>query len=373
MTENLYRNLQEHFDTLPIGFPAAPSGADIDVLKIMYEPEEAETALCLTPVPVTAETLADKMKIGTQELSDRLERMAKRGLIMRIKLEGVPYYALVPYIVGTYEFQLNRITKEYNRAHNRIMAETMGLEVFSGKTSQFRIIPVERSLEGNQAVLPHEKIREYLKKARRIAAVDCLCRLKAEKMGKGCGHPLRVCLSLNEFADYYLEADMPAEEVSSARALEILDECERLGLVAHTQNAGDDVYYICNCCKCGCGIMGAVNMFGLHKQISSSTYIAITDESLCSGCQTCVDRCIFGARSIEDNISKVKKSKCLGCGLCKTTCPSGAISMEKRQAERLPDMPADVQEMYDRIQEERNKPVRILSLNTIKKTIKKDS
>lgn len=367
MTDTLYRKLQEHLDRLPIGFPATPSGADIDVLRIMYEPHEAEIALNLTPEPVTAEILAGKMNTAKDELFESLENMAKRGLLMRIRIEGVPRYALVPYIVGSYEFQLNRITKDYNRAHNRLMAESMGMEVFSGKTSQFRILPVERSLEGNQAVLPHETIREYIKNAKKIAAVDCLCRLKAEKMGKGCGHPLRVCLSLNEFADYYLEADMPAEEISSEKALQILDECEKLGLVAHTQNAGDDIYYICNCCKCGCGIMGAVNMFGLHSQISSSTYVAKTDESLCNGCQTCIDRCIFGARSIENGLAKVKKSKCLGCGLCKTTCPSGAITMEKREESRLPDVPADVQEMYDRIQIDKGKPVRILSLKTIKK------
>lgn len=370
MTESLYRRLQEHFDKLPIGFPAAPSGADIDVLKIMYEPEEAETALYMSPEPISASDLSKKTGLTETELGARLENMAKRGLIMRIRLDGKPMYALVPYIVGTYEFQLNRITKEYNRAHNRIMAETMGMEVFSGKTSQFRIIPVEKSLEGNQAVLPHEKIREYIKKAEKIAAVDCLCRLKAEKMGKGCGHPLRVCLSLNEFADYYLEAGMPAEEITSERAMEILDECEKLGLVAHTQNAGDDVYYICNCCKCGCGIMGAVNMFGLHRQIASSTYVCQTNQDLCTGCRTCVDRCIFGARSFDEGTLKFDPKKCLGCGLCKTTCPTFAISMEKRPENRLPDTPEDVQEMFDRIQAERNKPVRILSLNTIKKNIK---
>lgn len=366
MTESLYRRLQEHLDRLPIGFPAAQSGADIDVLKIMYEPHEAEIALNLSPNPVTADAISEKMNADIQEMVNNLDNMAKRGLLIRIKIEGTPKYLLAPYIVGTYEFQLNRITREYNRAHNRLMAESMGMEVFSGTTSQFRIIPVEKSLEGNQAVMPHEKIREYILSAEKIAAVDCLCRLKAEKMGHGCGHPLRVCLSLNEFAEYYLEAGMPAEEISRERAIEILDECEKIGLVAHTQNAGDDIYYICNCCKCGCGIMGAVNMFGLHSQIASSAYIAVTDEKLCNGCKKCVERCIFGAREVEEGIARVKKAKCLGCGLCKTTCPTGAISMQLRPENRIPNIPSDVQEMYDRIKEEKGKPERILSLKTIK-------
>ena len=44
---DIYRNLQEYLDELPIGFPATESGVEIRILKHLFTPEEAEIALNL--------------------------------------------------------------------------------------------------------------------------------------------------------------------------------------------------------------------------------------------------------------------------------------------------------------------------------------
>ena len=56
MTENveIYRQLQEHLDKMPIGFPKAKSGSDIRLLKHLFTPEEAKIAI---PVSYTHLTL----------------------------------------------------------------------------------------------------------------------------------------------------------------------------------------------------------------------------------------------------------------------------------------------------------------------------
>jgi len=47
----------------------------------------------------------------------------------------------------------------------------------------------------------------------------------------------------------------------------------------------------------------------------------------CLGLGTCVEKCAFGAISIEDGIAVVDKSKCVGCGACARVCPKGVIAM----------------------------------------------
>jgi ferredoxin len=56
----------------------------------------------------------------------------------------------------------------------------------------------------------------------------------------------------------------------------------------------------------------------------------------------------------------------MGCGLCKSACPSEAISLVQREKRFQPDVPADPQEMYDRMQAEKNRPLRMLSMKSLK-------
>jgi ferredoxin len=53
----------------------------------------------------------------------------------------------------------------------------------------------------------------------------------------------------------------------------------------------------------------------------------LMDESKCTSCGVCVDRCHFGARDIKDGKLEYNKDLCFGCGLCVSTCPTKAISL----------------------------------------------
>ena len=44
---NIYRELQQHLDTFPVGFPTTKSGVEIRILKQLFTPEEAKIALHL--------------------------------------------------------------------------------------------------------------------------------------------------------------------------------------------------------------------------------------------------------------------------------------------------------------------------------------
>ena len=57
--EDVYRKLQKHLDSMPVGFPATASGVEIRILKQLFTPDEAKIALKLEYAPIASETLED--------------------------------------------------------------------------------------------------------------------------------------------------------------------------------------------------------------------------------------------------------------------------------------------------------------------------
>jgi MinD superfamily P-loop ATPase len=62
-----------------------------------------------------------------------------------------------------------------------------------------------------------------------------------------------------------------------------------------------------------------------------SEYVALTDMNTCIHCGTCIERCVFDARVLEDGQMQYNAEACLGCGLCITSCPSQSIVMRQRK------------------------------------------
>ena len=101
------------FDELPNGFPTTANGVEIEILKKIYTSEEAEMALKMQPVPATVEDIAQRLVKPVAEMRSILDTMALKGQIASFKLFGQQVYMFFPFVIGIYEFQLNRIDKEF--------------------------------------------------------------------------------------------------------------------------------------------------------------------------------------------------------------------------------------------------------------------
>jgi len=142
--------------------------------------------------------------------------------------------------------------------------------------------------------------------------------------------PLDVCLIVGEpFAGYVIEHHPEkARWITQEEAVEILQAEHERGHVHHAffKDAMLDRFYaICNCCACCCGAMQA------HRSgtpmLASSGFLAIVDEDLCIGCETCMDFCQFDALSLVDFVSTVDEDACMGCGVCVDHCDQEALSL----------------------------------------------
>ncbi|MHA2475432.1 MAG: hypothetical protein ACXAES_19610 [Promethearchaeota archaeon] len=83
-TQTVYRELQQHLDKLPVGFPQTDSGVEIQILKLLFTPEEAQIALKLQLIPDTLRTVYRRAKDiidSKEELRVLLDSLVEKGSI----------------------------------------------------------------------------------------------------------------------------------------------------------------------------------------------------------------------------------------------------------------------------------------------------
>ena len=101
--EDLYRNLQKHFDNFPVGYPSTNSGVEIRILKHLFTPDEAKIALHLNyshsfkdfePLDSIYERLKSQGFTYTkEEIEDLLDTMAKKGAIRSLEQNNQNTYS----------------------------------------------------------------------------------------------------------------------------------------------------------------------------------------------------------------------------------------------------------------------------------------
>ena len=146
-------------------------------------------------------------------------------------------------------------------------------------------------------------------------------------------YPLDVCILLDEQAEARLASgNRNSRQVSYEEARDVLVRANEAGLVLTSiLRTGDDApTTICNCCPCCCYTLQLLIHYGLASKILTSDKVTGYDSEQCVGYHVCVDRCHFGAVSLNEGQIIFHSEKCLGCGQCVTVCPSGAVSLSSR-------------------------------------------
>ena len=81
MSDKVYHKLAKVLDTLPNGFPATESGAEIKLLKKIFAPEEAELFCDLRLTFETTEQIAERTGRPIEGLDEMLITMVDKGQI----------------------------------------------------------------------------------------------------------------------------------------------------------------------------------------------------------------------------------------------------------------------------------------------------
>jgi Na+-translocating ferredoxin:NAD+ oxidoreductase subunit B len=349
---DVYKRLAEKLDAHPNGFPATESGVELTILRKIFSPEEAEAALKLRPIPETAEAIAERLGRPLDEVQSMLDAMVHKGQIASAKMFGNQVYLLAPFIIGIYEFQLNRMDKELAdlmEEYGPDLAKKVG-----GYSPAFtRVVPINAKIDAKHEVLPYENLRRILEQAKSFELSECICRKERALHGQTCKHPLETCLAFSKSEgafDKYARGKL----ISREEALRLVEDCEQEGLVHCTYNVQSDQMFVCNCCPCCCGLLRGLNEVKAPFLVAGSNFVAMIDTDNCAQCGVCADeRCPVQAITEIDGVYAVQPERCIGCGACTTTCPTESIALVRKPEGQQDQPPANMMEWYGKRAESR--------------------
>lgn len=357
---DIYRKLQRHLDNMPVAFPESESGVDIKLLKHFFTPEEAKIALELSALPEPLERIYKRLKntgISINDLENILDNLTEKGSILGGKLhEGRgtrKHYSKAPLVIGMYELQAGRLTKELETDFQKYLVVDKYYKVLhSKKTSQMRTIPVNKGVNIEKYVDSYDNVKELVQNTDRpIAVIECICRSGKDLLEEPCKHSdiRETCLLFNDVANYAVGSGA-ARVLTKEETFEILDKAENAGFVLQPEN-NQHPNFICCCCGCCCNVLKTVKKFPRPVEFYHTNYFSEIKPEPCELCWECVEKCPMEALSIEDSYPSVDMDRCIGCGVCVSTCSSNTIQLKKKDSPYVP--PKDHDAMYKKILMER--------------------
>ena len=344
MNDDIYHKVAGVLDTLPNGFPSTESGVEIKLLKKIFTPEQATLFCEMRLTFETAEEVAQRTGRSSEGMMEMLVSMAKAGQLFMIKLGETDYFKMLPWVFGIYEFQGSRMDREFAELSAQY-APVYQRQFFSMTPQLMQVLPVEENIAAREDVLPYEKVSTIIENGQSFLVNDCICKKRQGLLGQPCDRPVQVCLAIAPIPGIF-DNSPQGRVISRSEAYDLLKKTEEQGLVHLTSNVQHGSFYICNCCKCCCGVLEAINKFGMPAaDVVNAHYYAEIDPDVCIDCGLCSDRrCQVAAIEERDGFHRVIRERCIGCGLCISTCPAGAIQLFHKEQQTLvpPPLTEDV-------------------------------
>lgn len=236
-----------------------------------------------------------------------------------------------------------------------------------------RCFPDWQAIKDNPDRIPEEYLPDILERASKLEGignltfVNCPCKAmepeayqkvwdEAAKKGWSKDSPgspadIKDCFQMGRSADYSLRRGT-GRNVTVEEALQVFKEEEERGAVHLSVGnvkiiPGGLFWMICNCYKSSCDVIDPALQAGLPVAATMcvpSRYRTFVDVDKCKGCQTCVERCFFGAAKMKQYPGETKWKAwvdpdiCIGCGSCTLTCPALARTLKcVRPLDSIPD------------------------------------
>ena len=293
--------------------------------NIPYGPEYYALAACLDEYQAkiamhlgfrekrSAAQIAELANEPIDKVTEACEHFAWAGIAFVNNVDGVDVYWHDIFVPGHLEMMVNN--KELVENHPEVgeafyyygsKRGPMAAGIMPIGGGPMRVIPIERSIDGNSKHASYEEVSKHIEEAHMFSVSDCSCRTSRESMGEGCGHLKEdMCIQLDHAAEYYIRTGR-GREISKEEAFDIIKRAEDNGLMHSIPNLDTPghTHAICNCCGCGCYAMRLANEF-VNNDIVRSNYKSEVDEDKCVACGECVDVCPTNALRLGQKLCSV--------------------------------------------------------------------
>lgn len=339
----VYVRMRNRINRIGKGIGSIPSANSYEMIMELWSEEDAENYLKM-PLhqAFTAANYAVEAGITEEAASAILEDQAHRNRIWRMVRGDQPYYALMPYINGFWEFgELDRAL--HGTMEDVAKFDSLGISGTDPNSNGydttfplFRSYPISKDVVEGGELHPYEDWRAIIKRHKTITVSPCQCRTMWQALGVPYPeeHPMNTCLSLGEMAEYFIENDI-GKQITQDEAIAIVEDIISKGMVVEAICAKNpDIICCCHSDSCG-NLMGFRGIDG--KGACAKYYNAYTlayDKDKCLKCGLCVDKCPMHAISQGEDGYVVLDDACVRCGQCVPVCPGKA-----RILKAIPDYP----------------------------------
>ncbi len=331
----------------------------VDITKALVKEDEIDLILAFKEKrSQSLDQLKQSSGYSDDVILEKTSTLANRGIIFnQPNSKGVKVFRLLPLVnVGVFEYTfMKKLANTEEEQHiadlfakyfkeqkaNRQISDEQLAKFIRTLPAPDRTMPIRHNkatqkttiVEMNEnlgqtadRIMLTQEVKDLIEKFNEIAVGHCFCRQHADTQGKSCKQTdLReTCFTFGKSARFTIDNNF-MRMIGREEALKILLRCEEDGLVHKAYHPNFDISKpetsICNCCKDCCGNSAFV-------VLNVTNYVSEVDPEICSGCQTCAERCHTNAISLGgDDVSQVDAEKCLGCGVCAYFCPENAIRM----------------------------------------------
>jgi Pyruvate/2-oxoacid:ferredoxin oxidoreductase delta subunit len=351
MTDEIYRELREHLNTHPVGFPASESGAEIELLKRIFTPEQAAIVCRLDWHHKTADKIfpgVSDLVSSPEQLTNVLNGIVRSGGLYHRRTESKETWALAPFVVGMWEMNVDRIDPEFKTIHDDYRhSPKIDPPVRREQARQMRVIPIRESVAVERRVAQYDEITELVEKAGdSIGVMECICRKYKRMDGHTCEYTDRheSCTTFLSFAEQLIEEGV-ARRATRDEALAMFADFRSRGM-ALMPAATREPTFVCSCCKDCCKALNGLRMSERPADNAMSNYYSVVSAENCTGCRECEKYCPMDAITVQSGIAVVYEARCIGCGVCVSRCESEAIGLTPKDTQVT--LPRDMDDMWER-------------------------
>jgi ferredoxin len=346
-SKDIFRKLGHRLDQAPVRTPWTPVFREL--VEALYSRPEAELVSRMPYRPSTLPRIARMLGESEDTLRPMIDELCSKGLVIDI-WDGKQYqYMVSPIVIGFFEFTMMRTGPDLPRAR---WAELFQAYMFGEKdfleanfgagqqTSVMRALPHEEALGEHVEILDYEKAASLIEEHTEFSLGLCSCRHEKHHLGHPpCPTPMETCTSMGTGARFLIRNGF-ARAIDKMQMLDILARSRDQGLTLSADNVRRDAGFICHCCGCCCNLLQGVRETGYTGILVTSNFVAVVDESLCTGCGLCARACPVAFATMQErepvaasrtpkNVARIDPS-CLGCGVCALKCPTGALKLRPR-------------------------------------------
>jgi len=335
---NPYKDLIDHYKGWLFGLP--DSGFLQPMLEARFSPDEAKLLAKIPFIGHTVEILSQKLGLDAEELREKLENFAIRGIVLRSESRYGILYALcdsnfVFYRSPGWKMDVDDWSREMANSQNHYWINSYAKDFLGHDLQGLRAVAINTTIVDTRKVMPYDDILKIIDGLDYYSVSMCPCSAKynLDPEFEDCEHNFERCLHFGDLGKYCVEYGM-GREITKEETFEILKRAAEEGLVHGVSNNKENIDTICNCCSHCLYLDFLVKMPGIiPRGHQPSNYIREINEDECIGCGVCVNRCPMNALELKDKKVIFEPERCIGCGVCVYKCNQDAIYLVHREKE----------------------------------------